>query len=449
MICRVRTPFAFVIAVATSLAAASLPVSAAELPQVLISKTNKVPACATPGRLMAFLTNRNHNVDERFSTIAADYMRIGDELKMRWDIAFFQMMLETGNLSFKGDVSASQNNFAGLGATGHHVHGESFPDVATGVKAHLQHLLLYAGVHLDNPVAERTRKVQEWGILTSWQKSISGPITYDELAHQWAPGSRRYGREIASLAETFYGSPCRSPDPNPELLALAKPGHAPEKTKTDDADPKVAMADPVTADSSDVPTTKLSGADLARRAVEEARKSGSFVRSSLGAESLIPPAESAQDVAVGEPAPKEDQPVKIINAAVEPLDSSGTTADGSASTQNQKKAAVKKVQTAALGAGTKSSVLPGITAKSTMTISPGARPACKVWTASYGGGHSVIIKARADRQDNYTVLDVNEASAKRETAAYIAAYAKGGHAIGEFNNPSKALDKAFELCPEG
>ena len=95
-------------------------------------------------------------MNERFSTIAADYMRIGDELKIRWDIAFFQMMLETGNLTFKGDVQANQNNFAGLGATGKHVPGESFPDVATGVKAHLQHLLLYAGEHLDNPVAERT-----------------------------------------------------------------------------------------------------------------------------------------------------------------------------------------------------------------------------------------------------------------------------------------------------
>ena len=316
MICRVRTLLAFVIAVATSLAAASLSASAAELPQVLISKTNKVPACATPGRLMAFLTSRNHNADERFSTIAADYMRIGDELKMRWDIAFFQMMLETGNLSFKGDVSASQNNFAGLGATGRHVPGESFPDVATGVKAHLQHLLLYAGVHLDNPVAERTRKVQEWGILTAWQKSISGPITYDELAKQWAPTSHRYAREIAGLAETFYGSPCRSPDPNPELLALAKPGSViPGKTKTA-ADPKVAMTDAVEADSpSDEPATKLSGADLAQRAVEEARKSGSFVRSSLGAEFSFRRLLTVHKmVAVGEPAPEKDQPVKIINA---------------------------------------------------------------------------------------------------------------------------------------
>ena len=103
---------------------------------------------------MAFLNSRNGNVDGHFSTIAADYMRIGDELKIRWDIAFFQMLLETGNLTFKGDVKSNQNNFAGLGATGKHVPGESFADVATGVKAHLQHLLLYAGEHLDDPVAD-------------------------------------------------------------------------------------------------------------------------------------------------------------------------------------------------------------------------------------------------------------------------------------------------------
>ena len=85
-----------------------------------------------------------------------------------------------------------------------------------------------------------------------------------------------------------------------------------------------------------------------------------------------------------------------------------------------------------------------------MTLPPtGVKPACKVWTASYGGGHSVIIRARADAQDNYTVLDVNEGSEQREADAYIAAYAKGGQKVGEFSNPSQALDKAFELCPDG
>lgn len=456
MISRVRTPLAFVFAAVIPLAAASLPASAADLPQVRMTKTNTVPACATPGRLMAFLSSRNHNMDERFSTIAADYMRIGDELKIRWDIAFFQMMLETGNLTFKGDVQANQNNFAGLGATGKHVPGESFPDIATGVKAHLQHLLLYAGEHLDNPVAERTRKVQEWGVLTDWQKSIKGPINYEQLAKQWAPSSRRYARDISGIAEAFYGSPCRAPDPNPELLALARPGSTPAKSKA--ADPKVAMVDTAASDSADASATKLSGAELARRAVEEARKSGSFVRSSLGAEDIVPPASQAQTVAVGEPEQQEKpQAVKIINAAVPPADASANaTADAgtrspadAALVEPTKKSTVKKIQTAALGAGTKSSVLPGITSKSTPTLSPAPRPTCKVWTASYGGSRSVIIRAHADRQDNYTVLDVNEGSEKREAAAYIAAYAKGGETVGEFTNPSQALDKAFELCPDG
>src|SRR5690606_7650050 len=137
MICRVRVPLALAIAAAVPLAAVPRPAAAAELPQVELSATNKVPVCATPGRLMAFLESRNPKLDERFSTIAADYMRIGEKLHIRWDIAFFQMMLETGNLKFGGDVSADQNNFAGLGAVGRNVPGESFPDIATGVKAHL------------------------------------------------------------------------------------------------------------------------------------------------------------------------------------------------------------------------------------------------------------------------------------------------------------------------
>jgi hypothetical protein len=315
MICRVRTPLAFVFATALPLAAVSLPARAADLPQVKLSQSNKVPACATPGRLMGFLENRNTKLDERFSTIAADYMRIGDQLKIRWDIAFFQMMLETGNLTFRGDVSSKQNNFAGMGATGNHVPGESFPDVPTGVKAHLQHLLLYAGEHLDNPVAERTRKVQEWGVLTAWQKSLPGPIDYAQLAKQWAPTSKRYARDISGIAEAFYGSPCKAADPKPELLALARPGSVKKKTVAKvetEAPAVVASAGDTATDTStdasndttaEVPTEQLSGADLARRAVEEARKSGSFVRSGLGGGSLIA-SDGTSTAAVGEPAPQ-------------------------------------------------------------------------------------------------------------------------------------------------
>lgn len=439
MLRRVRTPFAFALAAAVPLAAMSLPVKAAGLPQVEISAKNKVPVCATPGRLMGFLESRNRDLDPKFQTIAADYMRIGNELKIRWDIAFFQMMLETGNLTFKGDVKATQNNFAGMGATGKNVPGESFPNVATGVEAHLQHLLMYAGEHIDNPVAERTRKVQEWGILTDWQKSLHGPVTYDQLAKQWAPGSRRYSREIAGLVEAFYGSPCRGPDPQPELMALAQPGGgtkvAAQTPPADTTSTQVASAD----DSSANTGPYISGAALAKRAVEEARKSGSFERSGLGAESLIPPSDNAP--AVGEPAANTSTTsFKVINASTSP-DDEAATADTSAQVEPLKSKTNKKQSAAAkVSGGTKTAM---------MIPAAGVKPKCKVWTASYGGGHSVIIRAKADAQENYTVLDVNEGSEKREAAAYIAAYAKGGVTVGEYSNPSQALDKAFELCPDG
>lgn len=63
---------------------------------------------------------------------------------VRYDIAFAQMMLETNFLKFGGDVSESQNNFAGLGATGNGEAGESFPSMKIGIRAVIQHLKAYA-----------------------------------------------------------------------------------------------------------------------------------------------------------------------------------------------------------------------------------------------------------------------------------------------------------------
>jgi hypothetical protein len=77
---------------------------------------------------------------------------------------------------------------------------------------------------------------------------------------------------------------------------------------------------------------------------------------------------------------------------------------------------------------------------------PGSK--CRVWTASYGGQKAIIIKSTSDGMTNFTVLDVNEGSEKREAETYISAYAKGGAQVAEFSNQTQALDKAFDLCPE-
>jgi hypothetical protein len=61
--------------------------------------SNAVPRCVTPGRLMAFLKQRNPELDERYDGIATEYMRHGERLGLRWDYAFYQMVVETGALS--------------------------------------------------------------------------------------------------------------------------------------------------------------------------------------------------------------------------------------------------------------------------------------------------------------------------------------------------------------
>ena len=61
----------------------------------------------------------------------------------------------------------------------------------------------------------------------------------------------------------------------------------------------------------------------------------------------------------------------------------------------------------------------------------------------------MIIKSQGDKVVNYTVLDVNEGSESREAEAFISAYAKNGAIAGQFGSQAQALEKAFELCPEG
>ena len=72
-----------------------------------------------------------------------------------------------------------------------------------------------------------------------------------------------------------------------------------------------------------------------------------------------------------------------------------------------------------------------------------------MWTASYGGQKALIIRSIVDKVVNYTVLDVNDGAEKREAEAFISAYAKDGSVAGEFGSQTQALDRAFELCPEG
>lgn len=72
------------------------------------------------------------------------YMEECEDEGVKVEVAFAQAMKETNFLKYGGDVSIGQYNFAGIGATGGGVKGNSFADVRTGIRAQVQHLKAYA-----------------------------------------------------------------------------------------------------------------------------------------------------------------------------------------------------------------------------------------------------------------------------------------------------------------
>lgn len=432
---------------------------AADLPPIKADAANPVPACATPGRLQAFLAKRNGALDPRFKSIALDYMKEGEALGLRWDYAFFQMLLETGNLSYErgsriNGVKAEQNNFAGLRPIEKNAHYESFPDTAAGARAHLQHVALYAGEKVATPVSQRTRRVQEMGMLASWRETISHAPTFGDLAGKWTDGSNSYAERLKDIASKFEADFCNAPDPQPEIAGV--------RNTTPVAAAPVAAANAAPAQE------KVSGLELARRALED----GSDRRSALGASAAAGP-----------------MPVKILNAPqadiTAPNAAAASLAPQAAPVAPEQPARLPvpqlpkastaqppAVKTAAVGAAA-AKIVPSPSEQPRIpdaaprppeaTVEPPATPQlsavpdlaagapqkCRVFTASYGGHRAVIVKAMSDQVANFTVLDVNEGQEAREAEAFISAYAKGGAVAGQFATQDKALEKAFELCPEG
>jgi hypothetical protein len=200
------------------------------LPEVRLSSRHSVPRCVTPSRLNRHLMERTRNLDPRFRDIARFYRLHGEALRVRWDYAFFQMLLETNYLSYKtgsgsrGDVDPAQNNFAGIGTIGGGVPGDSFPDVSTGVLAQMQHLLAYSGERVTRPLAPRTREKQDEIIELS--RALKRPVRFDDLTNRWAK-DRNYARSIEWVAERYRAANCTASgeplNPSPDDDAEERP----------------------------------------------------------------------------------------------------------------------------------------------------------------------------------------------------------------------------------
>lgn len=252
------------VAAASAVQAARKPgpaASAIVTPEIIMSAHNRVPACIDPDRFDQILAERNPRLEPRFRGIARLYQTHGERLGIRWDYAFYQMVLETNSLKFTGDVRARQNNFAGLGATGGGVPGESFPDVSSGVLAQLQHLVAYAGTKVDNPVAKRTRDNQN--DIISRSKKLGRAVRFADLTNRWAADGR-YALSIDTLATLFRDASCGKRDlptaaaPQPQATAIAAP------TNNAILSPKVTKD----AVSTTAPAASRPGRTLARKAID-------------------------------------------------------------------------------------------------------------------------------------------------------------------------------------
>jgi hypothetical protein len=125
-----------------------------------------------------------------WTTLATLYIEEGAIEGVAGDLAFCQAIHETGWFQFGGDVEATQNNFAGLGATGGGVAGASFPDPQTGIRAQIQHLKAYGSAEplRSPPVDPRLARVPR-GSCPTWE-SLDG---------HWAVPGVGYGETIVAL----------------------------------------------------------------------------------------------------------------------------------------------------------------------------------------------------------------------------------------------------------
>ena len=117
---------------------------------------------------------------------------------IRVDVAFSQAMLETGFLTYGGQVKPSQFNFAGLGATDNGASGASFNSVREGIRAHIQHLKCYSS----------TEPLVNECVDPRWNESLRGKAIYVEYLSipnnpynvGWAT-DKNYSKKILNLME--------------------------------------------------------------------------------------------------------------------------------------------------------------------------------------------------------------------------------------------------------
>jgi hypothetical protein len=436
-------------------------------PPIRTNEQNPVPACVTPERLMGFLADRNPKLDPRYREIARWYKYYGEGWHVRWDYAFYQMVLETNYLSYRkgdgrrGDVWETQNNFAGIGATGGGVRGERFPDIKTGVHAQIQHLVAYSGERLVAPIAKRTRENQDDIIKLS--QRLGRPVTFGDLARRWAT-DRTYARSIDVVAGLFSERYCDEPSraaqsdiPPPEPLQIRREWRYPfrppsglggplpdDQGGASEKAPKRPRSNHPVAIAPKKPIVKPAKHASTKSKVQKSAKSKKSSRAIGAAKPSTSSWMSATAIQQDNDAPKP-APVK---SSVPPVQTAETTTEKNESGGLLPwlptfRIAPEPPQPSRLGGP-----LPADLGAAANAAEDATAPHCKVLTASYGGTKTLLIRLRTGDEMQYTALTIMDGFEKPMFEAYARTEAQGAEVVGEYSSPDSALIDAKVNCPD-
>ncbi len=163
--------------------------------------------------LVAYFRSKTGGDDGKFTvslgTLARYYIIYGDRFGIRADMAWAQMIHETGYGQYGGDVRPEQNNMAGIGATGG-VPGNSWTTAELGVIAQYVHLAWYVyPEHISDPYCVKVTQPVDGPIAVPGdprhfvQADGSGHkgnvVTVYDLGAKWAV-STYYGVAVQSIS---------------------------------------------------------------------------------------------------------------------------------------------------------------------------------------------------------------------------------------------------------
>lgn len=143
-------------------------------------------------------------------TLARYYIVYADRFGIRADMAWAQMVHETGFGQYGGDVQPDQNNMAGIGAVGGGVPGNSWSTAELGVIAHYVHLAWYVyPEHMSDPYCVKVTQPVDGPITVPGDPrhflQADGSVhrgtvsTVYDLGGQWAT-STSYGVALQSIS---------------------------------------------------------------------------------------------------------------------------------------------------------------------------------------------------------------------------------------------------------